>query len=311
MAHKKILITGGAGFIGSHLAQEASYDGLNVVVLDNLSSGKPENLNGLNNIEIIEQDIRNADFINKLFAREKFDLVFHEAAIASVQKSISDPKNTYNVNVTGTNNIFKAALDNGVEKVVFASSAAVYGNDPLLPKKEIYTPRPVSPYGQHKLENENTAKKLSAKKKTDFVALRYFNVFGERQDPDSEYSGVISIFMNKISKDLPINIYGDGQQTRDFIYVKDIVKANFLAAEINTDSFSSFNVGTGIQTSILEMAKIIYKSYQKKEQINFLPGRKGDIKHSLADITAIKTYLDFFPEWQVASGIDQIVKHNG
>ena len=220
----KILVTGGAGFIGSHIVEELVLLDHKVTVIDDLSSGKMENIAQFDkeHVEFIKMDIRDEDAGKSLFDEKKFDVVFHQAAIASVNKSITEKEYTRSVNVQGTENIFKNAVRTNVDKVIFASSAAVYGDDPILPKNEFMPLRPVSPYGEHKMINEDMALIYSEKASTQFLGLRYFNVYGERQNPSSEYSGVISIFQNKISKGEDVVVYGDGEQTRDFVYIKDV-----------------------------------------------------------------------------------------
>lgn len=304
---KKILVTGGAGFIGSHIVEEAVRRGHKVLIVDNLSSGKLQNLDHINqaNLRIHNADIRDRIFINELFEKESFDLVFHEAAIASVQKSIVEPEYTYNVNVVGSNNIFEAAVKTNVQKVVFASSAAVYGDNPDLPKTEDMDVKPVSPYGDHKLMNEKSALAYSWQGTTQFVALRYFNVYGQRQDPASEYSGVISIFLDKISRGETVTIFGDGQQTRDFVYVKDIVQANYLSAEKGHEDFNVYNVGTETQTSVKQLAEIIHDVYSKSYRINHEEAREGDIKFSYSSIKKIRS-IGFNPDYSVSQGIQGI-----
>ncbi|OGI09076.1 MAG: hypothetical protein A2Y40_10745 [Candidatus Margulisbacteria bacterium GWF2_35_9] len=301
---QNILVTGGAGFIGSHIVEEGIKRGHRVVVMDNLSSGKVENLAHIDQtqLRIHKEDIRDIEFVNHLFKKESFDIVFHEAAIASVQKSISEPDYTYSVNVEGANNIFKAASKNNVRRVVFASSAAVYGDNPDLPKAEEMVATPVSPYGEHKLMNEKSAFEFSQKGTTKFTALRYFNVYGERQDPKSEYSGVISIFLDKISKHQSITIFGDGQQTRDFVYVKDIVTANYMAANNDQHLFSVYNVGTEIPTSLRTLAEVIHDVYKSSYKILYDKERLGDIKYSYSCIKKIRL-IGYSPEYTIDQGI--------
>jgi UDP-glucose 4-epimerase len=224
----KYLVTGGAGFVGSHIADALIERGHQVVVLDNLSSGHRENLaDVIARIEFIEGDIRDPETCLK--AAEGCDGIFHEAALVSVPDSINRPRDNHDINITGTLNILEAARKQGVKRVVFASSAAVYGDNPDLPKREDMLPEPKSPYALAKLTGEYYLKVYAECYGLETVALRYFNVFGSRQDPSSMYSGVISIFSERIKKGLPITIYGDGRQTRDFVNVRDVVSANLLA----------------------------------------------------------------------------------
>ncbi len=308
---KNILVTGGAGFIGSHIVEEAVNRGYNTLVLDDLSTGKKENLEHLpqDSYRLIQGDIRDNNLINQVFKDNAINCVFHEAAIASVQKSITDPENTYSINVEGTRNVFEAAVDHGVERVVFASSAAVYGDDPKIPKVEDMSPKPISPYGEHKLENEKMAAKLSLKGSTKFVALRYFNVYGLRQDPASEYSGVISIFINRILSGQKITIYGDGKQTRDFVYVKDVVAANYLVAEKIARGFAIFNVGTGLQTDLNELVGIIFSLSSNVDNIKYELSRAGDIRHSLADIINLRRETGYKFDYEIKNGLSQLISH--
>ncbi|MEI7851114.1 MAG: NAD-dependent epimerase/dehydratase family protein [Kiritimatiellales bacterium] len=224
----KYLVTGGAGFIGSHITDTLVEQGHDVVVLDDLSSGHKANLSEVwNKIEFIEGDI--CDAATCLKAAEGCDGIFHEAALVSVPDSINRPRDNHDINITGTLNILEAARQQGVKRVVFASSAAVYGDNPELPKREDMLPEPKSPYALAKLTGEYYLKVYAECFGLETVALRYFNVFGPRQDPSSMYSGVISIFSERIKKGLPITIYGDGEQTRDFVNVADVVSANLLA----------------------------------------------------------------------------------
>ncbi len=300
----KTLVTGGAGFIGSHIVEELVLLDHKVTIVDNLSSGSLENLAHIDqkNIEFIHMDIRNEDAVAKLFEQGKFDVVFHQAAIASVQKSINEPENTKSVNVAGTENIFKHAQRTGVDKVVFASSAAVYGDGPVLPKNEFMQLHPTSPYGEHKMINEDLAVIYSEKGSTQFMGLRYFNVYGERQNPSSDYSGVISIFKERIFKGQDVTIFGDGSQTRDFVYIKDIVTANIMMMMSYSD-FSIYNVGSGVQSSLTDLIKVFQKVYSKDVQVVYKDVRKGDIKFSVADISRIKNDFSFSPRYDLLQGI--------
>lgn len=229
----KYLVTGGAGFIGSHIVDALVAGGHTVVVLDNLSSGHRENLAGVAGaVEFIEGDIRHAETC--LQAAQGCDGIFHEAALVSVPDSINRPRDNHDINITGTLNVLEAARQQGVRRVVLASSAAVYGDNPELPKREELLPEPKSPYALAKLAGEYYLKVYAECFGLETVALRYFNVFGPRQDPSSMYSGVISIFAERVKKGLPITFYGDGQQTRDFVNVADIVQANLLAMNVKT-----------------------------------------------------------------------------
>lgn len=302
----KILVTGGAGFIGSHIVEELVLLGHKVIIIDDLSSGKLENLDG-DCVEFIKMDITDENSIEAIFNEKQFDVVFHHAAIASVQKSIVDKERTRLVNVQGTENIFKNAVKNNVDKVIFASSAAVYGDDPALPKNEFMQIHPISPYGEQKMINENMALIYSEKGNTQFMGLRYFNVYGERQNPSSEYSGVVSIFQDRISKGQDVVIYGDGTQSRDFVYVKDVVTANIMMM-MSYQDFSVYNVGTGVQRSVKEIVSIFEDIYKTKVNINYQESRKGDIVHSVADIGRIKNDFSYFPRYTLEQGLSSFCK---
>lgn len=305
----KYLVTGVAGFIGSHIAEELIKDKNNVVVgIDNFYSGKKENIDLLkkkseNNFIFLEADIRDNLEIENIFKTYKIEYVFHQAAIASVQCSMEDPSFTNLVNVQGTLNILESSRKTKVKKIVFASSAAVYGAEPTLPKDEDSIVKPISPYGLEKYICEEYLELYSSLYDIECVALRYFNVYGERQDPNSEYSGVISIFDNKIKDKQSITIFGDGTQYRDFIYVKDVVKANLNAMKYNTGKFNIFCVGTGIQTSINELVDVIQEKYHQNINISYRDSREGDIKASICDNKKTLKELKLFMQTVIRNGI--------
>ncbi|WP_099211429.1 SDR family oxidoreductase [Thermococcus henrietii] len=300
MRNKLIVVTGGAGFIGSHIAWELVKDN-EVIVIDNLYTGKAENVPP--GAKLVKADIRDYEAIAELVSNA--DYVFHEAAQVSVVESIRDPVFTEEVNVLGTLNILRALLD-GHGKLIFASSASVYGDNPNLPLKETERPRPLSPYGVTKATVEEYLRVYHELYGLPVVALRYFNVFGPRQG-FNQYAGVISIFINKALAGEPLVIFGDGKQTRDFIYVKDVVRANLLVAESKRANGRIFNVATGKQTSILELAMKIIEITGTTSSIIFDKPRPGDIRHSLADITEIKK-LGFEPEWSLEEGLKKTVE---
>jgi UDP-glucose 4-epimerase len=337
----KYLITGGAGFIGSHLTDALVEQGHDVVVLDNLSSGHKENLEQvMARIEWIEGDVRDPDTCLK--AAEGCDGIFHEAALVSVPDSINRPRDNHDINITGTLNVLEAARANGVKRIVFASSAAVYGDSPELPKREDMLPEPKSPYAMAKITGEYYLKVYAECYGLETVALRYFNVFGLRQDPSSMYSGVISIFSERIKKGLPITIYGDGQQTRDFVNVKDIVSANLLAmttdylatkghensqkeetprstphapyavlnvatSHLPPSTFHTFNIATGQQCSLLELLDTLGEIFGVEPELAFAPARPGDIRHSLADISNVRKKLGYEPKIKLKEGLAQLM----
>lgn len=337
----RYLVTGGAGFIGSHITDALIEQGHKVVVLDNLSSGHRENLaNVIARIEFIQGDVRDAATCLK--AAEGCDGIFHEAALVSVPDSINRPRDNHDMNITGTLNVLEAARQQGVQRVVFASSAAVYGDNPELPKRESMLPEPKSPYAMAKLAGEYYLKVYAECFGLETVALRYFNVFGPRQDPSSMYSGVISVFSERIKKGLPITIYGDGQQTRDFVNVKDVVQANFLAMQVDSqrpavfagyaepredrgqksvlkpkaqslkpsasaERFAAFNVATGKSHSLLDLVSVLGELCGTKPEVTFSPSRPGDIQHSLAGISKVRNILGYEPKVSLENGLRDLV----
>ena len=293
--NKLIVVTGGAGFIGSHIAEELR-DENEVIVIDNLYAGKIENVPP--NVKFLQADIRDYQSIAELISHA--DYVFHEAALVSVVESVERPLLTEEINVLGTLNILKA-LSEGHGKLIFASSAAVYGDNPNLPLKESEKPEPLSPYGVTKIAGEYYCKVFYELYGVPTVSLRYFNVFGERQGYN-QYAGVISIFINRALKGEPLIIYGDGKQTRDFIYVKDVVKANILAAKSSKANGKVFNVARGERTTILELALKIIDATNSSSSIIFDKPRPGDIRDSQADISEIRK-LGFKPEYSLEDGL--------
>jgi UDP-glucose 4-epimerase len=301
----RALVTGGAGFIGSHIVERLCRDGHTVVVYDNLTSGKRSNLGFSSEIEIIEGDIRDAPQLDYYAA--KCDVIFHEAAIVSVPYSVEHPQETHDVNIQGTLNVLQAARRQRVKRVVFASSAAVYGQEPTLPKKESMRMEPLSPYGVEKATSEFYLATWSELFGVETVALRYFNVFGPRQDPSSAYSGVISIFAARaIAAKKPV-IYGDGNQSRDFVYVSDVVEANMLAATKSGVSGKVFNVGAGKRTTLNELCAALGKISGLDFSADHQPARAGDIVHSYADIARARAELGYEPAVDVESGLEKLI----
>ncbi len=304
---KKALVTGGAGFIGSHIAQALIDEKCGVSIIDNLSTGHMENISRLEDkIEFYKGDIRNRDILLK--ASKGCDIIFHEAALVSVPQSVENPVESAMINEIGTLMVLEAARQNNVKRVVFASSSAIYGDNPESPKTEDMAPKPMSPYAVQKLVSEFNARLYSELYGLETVCLRYFNVFGPRQDPSSPYSGVISIFMKKVfSNEEPV-IFGDGNQTRDFVFVKDVVKANLLAASLPDAKGQAFNVGTGVSITINELWEIISEKTGVKLAPEYAPEREGDIYESLSDISLAKSVLGFYPEYSFDDGIEVTMK---
>ncbi len=297
---KKYLVTGGAGFIGGHIAQKLSEEGHEVVVLDSLRTGFEKNLEGLN-VKYVKGDIRDADLVKELALGTS--AIFHLAALVSVPESLLKIKECVDINVNGTINILDAAKQNKNCKVILSTSAANYGDNPELPKVETMVPEPMTPYSITKLDGEFYLKMYLDQFQVQTAALRYFNVFGPRQNPKSAYAAAVPIFIDKALKNKPITIYGDGLQTRDFIYVKDVVRANILAAKKGN---GTFNVALGHSTTIVDLAKKIISLTNSKSEIKFLEERPGDIKHSIADVTKFKN-LGFEPKFSLDEALEETI----
>jgi UDP-glucose 4-epimerase len=307
MINKRIIITGGAGFIGSNLARYLSNLHNHVVVIDDLSTGRKENISDLiydHKIEFVNGSITNLDLLQDTF--KNIEYVFHEAALPSVPRSIKDPLTTNQVNITGTLNVLIAAKDTGVQKVIYASSSSVYGDTPTLPKKESMTPNPLSPYAISKLAAENYCEVFTHVYHLPTVALRYFNVYGPRQDPLSEYAAVIPKFISCILKGQSPIVYGDGEQTRDFTFINDVILANILAAEIETTGV--FNAAGGRRITINELAVTVMKICHTKLKIVYEDSRPGDIKHSLADGSKAKDAFGFIPKYNLEKGLKETIE---
>ena len=303
----KYVVTGGAGFIGSHLIEKLVKQGDVVTVLDNLNTGKIENLKSVSKkINFVQNDIRDFEVLRSLM--ENVDGVFHQAAMASVQDSFRIPEKFHDVNVNGTENIFKIAKEFGI-KVVYASSSSVYGDTSILPITESDEKRPINPYAKTKLEKDKLAEQY-AKNGLKVIGLRYFNVFGPRQS--KEYAGVIKLFLERIQQGLPPLVNGDGLQIRDFVYVDDAVNANILSMESDID-FEFFNIGTGTTISILDLANMIIKFSGLKIKPIHRSALPGDVRATQADITKVKTMLKWRPttsiqDWLKSAVLD--VKNN-
>lgn len=306
----KYVVTGGAGFIGSHIVEELVRQHHEVVVIDNLSSGKRENIAPFlsqSPVTFVQGSITDLPLLKEYFSGA--DGVFHEAAIASVPRSVANPAETHDVNLTGTLNVLIAARDCGIKKVVFASSAAVYGDNPELPKRESMMPDPLSPYAVTKLAGENYCSVFSGLYGMQCVSLRYFNVFGPRQDPGSPYSGVITKFISNTLAHKPVTIFGDGKQTRDFVYVKDVVRANILA--MDAGKAGVYNVACGTQINLLELLEIISDVCGVKVPVTFEKVAQGDVRFSVADIAGAKEALGYVPEYSVQEGLVETVRWFG
>ena len=299
---KKVLVTGGAGFIGSHLVDALLSDGCQVVVLDDLSTGRLSNLkHNLDKITFHKGEICDRKSLEN--AVKDCDVIFHQAAMVSVPQTIEDPVGSAKINEIGTLSLLESARKNKVKRVVLASSSAVYGDDSDLPKHENMGVKPLSPYAVQKLSNEYYARLYYDLYGLETCCLRYFNVYGPRQDPDSPYSGVISIFMSKaVSQKSPV-IYGDGNHYRDFIFVNDVVRANLLAAETNGANKEVFNIGTGKYVTIDRLWEMTCDLSGLSIKPEYKPPRDGDIVESVANINQAKTVLGFNPEYSFEEGL--------
>ena len=301
----KYLITGGAGFIGSHIARALLEQGADVRVLDNFSSGKRENLKGLN-VEILEGDLRDASTVTR--AVRGVEVIFHEAAFVSVPESMEKPQECLDVNVTGTSMLFEAARKAGVGRVVIASSAAVYGDSDAMPLVENTPLKQLSPYAVSKRIDEMYAELFTNQFGLEVAALRYFNVYGPRQRPDSMYAAAVPIFIRRMLDNKPITVYGDGGQTRDLINVRDVVQANLLASQHPAAPGQIFNVCTGVETRILDLLDILYKLFPNAPKHIHAETRAGDIYRSIGTPKKIKDTLGFDPKVTLAEGLKEAVE---
>jgi UDP-glucose 4-epimerase len=302
----KYLITGGAGFIGSHIAETLVERGHSVRILDNFSTGRKENLSAVSGrVEILEGDIRDGNSVRKAVAG--MDFVFHEAALVSVSQSVENPEETLAVNVGGTLNVLQAAREAGVHKVVLASSCAVYGAG-SIPAREEQPTIPLSPYAASKLAGEAFAQSYFSSFRLPCVCLRYFNVFGPRQDFHSPYSGVIAIFIAHAAAGAPVTIYGDGRQTRDFIYVGDVVRANLLACESDRADGRALNIGTGRGRSLLELRSELETLTGARMKLEMSDPRTGDIRHSRCAPNRARALLGFTPRTDFRTGLEATLR---
>lgn len=306
----KILITGGAGFIGSHLAEYFTNSNHEVFILDNLSTGHRSNVSFIDDLHFIENDVTNKTLVQDLIKEEQFDIVIHLAAVVSVVETINNPILSQKVNIDGTLNILEAnrQYNENLKKFVFASSAAVYGNTKGLPKKVETFIDPESPYAIEKYAGEQYTKLYNKLYGLPTTALRFFNIYGPRQDPSSPYSGVLSIMHSKFQKDEAFKFFGDGEQTRDFVYVKDLVQA--VSIVINSDYANGgiYNLGTSKPLSLLEMFDEFKKLYSKTIDYSFTEARSGDIKHSYAEIDDLKA-LGYTPKYSVEEGLKEYINY--
>jgi nucleoside-diphosphate-sugar epimerase len=302
-----VLVTGGAGFIGSHIVDALLGQGMCVRILDNLSTGNLDNLRHCRHeVEFIEGDLRDVDTCYR--ACKGVETVFHQAALPSVPRSIADPLTSHAVNVDGTLQMLMAARDEGVRRFIFASSSSVYGNTEVCPKHEGLTPCPLSPYAINKLTGEHYCKVFHALYGLQTVALRYFNVFGPRQDPNSQYSAVIPKFVAAAMNGETVTVNGDGSNSRDFTYVDNVVQANLLASWVPGAAGGVFNVGCGSSHTLNDLCRGIEAATGRALRVQHGPAREGDVRHSMADITAARTQLRYEPAISFQMGLERTVR---
>ena len=305
----QVLVTGGAGFIGSHIVDRLLSDGHSVRVLDDFSTGKRENLPPHRELEIVTGDV--GDFAGALQAMQGVELVFHEAAVASVPRTVGDPLGSQRTNYLGTLNVLEAARQCGTKRVVFAASAAAYGDLPNLPKREDMPVKPQSPYAVDKLASEYACQVYHRLYGLDTVCLRYFNVYGPRQDPSSPYSGVISIFVDRLRQGKQPTIYGDGEQTRDFVSVTDVVEANIRAATVPEAAGGVFNVAGGSPVTLNELLRTLCRLCDMPFAPGYAAGRLGDIRDSYAVVGKAKQLLGWTPKINLEQGLRELLESAG
>lgn len=305
-----VLVTGGAGFIGSNLVETLLRKGHKVRVLDNFSTGKRENLIfdvAYTELEIMDGDICSFDICQK--AVRGVDFVFHHAALPSVQRSVEDPLTTNSVNAEGTLNLLIASKESGVKRFIYASSSSIYGDSPTLPKREDMPPNPKSPYALQKYTGEQYCCLFYHLFGLETVSFRYFNIFGQRQDPQSIYSAVIPRFINALIEGKPPIIYGDGEQSRDFTYIDNVIQANILAMEKDHLRGEVFNIGCGERISLNKLLEILYDIFGFRIPPMYMEPRKGDVRHSLADIGMARNILNYKPLVKIEEGLKKTVKY--
>jgi len=304
----KLLVTGGGGFIGSHLAMQLAELGHEIRILDNFASGQRSNMLALpDDVELIEGDIQSYERAHN--AVIGCDIVFHQAALPSVPRSVQDPLTSNATNITGTLNILLAARDAGVRRVIFASSSSIYGSSPEMPKREDVLPLPISPYAAAKLACEGYCRSFADVYGLETVALRYFNVFGPRQDPRSEYAAAVPKFINELMAGERPTVFGDGEQSRDFAYVENIVQANLLAMDAQGVAGQVFNVACGERITINQLLAELRDILDADIEAEYVASRPGDVRHSLADISRARVALGYEPSVGLREGLRRTVDH--
>ena len=302
----KALVTGGAGFIGSHIVDRLLQDGHEVIVLDDFSTGHRQNLADNEKLVIVDGDIRDFKMVNACM--QGVDWVFHKAAVASVPKTVNDPIGSSAVNYQGTLHVLEAARHNKVKRIVFASSAALYGDEPTLPKVETMLPVTLSPYAVDKLASEYACGMYTRLYGLETVSLRYFNVYGPRQDPSSPYSGVISIFADKLNQGTSPTIFGDGEQTRDFVYVSDVVEANMRAISQDAPVGQVINIATGNKITLNQLLNTFCEIKQVEFNAEYQDPRQGDIKESYANVSKAASILGWNSTVKLDQGLRKLIE---
>jgi nucleoside-diphosphate-sugar epimerase len=303
----RYLVTGGAGFIGSHIVRRLVEDGEQVRVVDNLSTGQVCRLDAVRSaIQFIEGDLAEAAIALKAVAG--VDFVLHQAAVPSVQRSVADPVATNQANVTATVNLLEACRNARIRRVVFAASSSAYGDTEILPKHEDMAANPLSPYALQKFVGERYCNLYHELYGLETVSLRYFNVFGPEQDPHSEYSAVIPKFVTRLLANQPITIFGDGEQSRDFTFIDNVVEANLLALKASGADGKMCNIGCGQRITLNQLVKFVEKQLGVTAQVNYVPPKAGDVRHSLADISRAKAILGYKPKIMVEEGLRRTIE---
>ena len=302
------LVTGGAGFIGSHIATRLADDGAKVRIFDNLSTGDIKNFSHLQGqIDFQQGDLR--DYQQVTNAVKGIDVIFHQAALASVPRSVENPVESHDACVTGTVNLLDAARKNGVKRVVYAASSSAYGNQPVMPKHEGQVPQVLSPYAAAKLAGELYCEAFASSYDLETVRIRYFNVFGPRQDPNSPYSAVIPLFISALLSGKQPTIFGDGLQSRDFTFVRNVVDANILASKAENVSGNVYNVACGDSLNLNDLLKMICEMLDSEFNPTYESARTGDVKHSWSDISAATRDLGYQPQTDLRTGLQETVDY--
>lgn len=303
MAHS-FLVTGGAGFIGSHLVHRLLREGGRVRVVDNLITGNRGRLRSVeSDLEFVLGDLGDPEVCNRVV--QGIDYVLHQAAVPSVQRSVRDPVATNHANVTATLNLLESCRKQGVRRLIYAASSSAYGNTKVLPKQEDMAPNPMSPYALQKYVGERYCQLFNQLYNLETVCLRYFNVFGPAQDPDSEYSAVIPKFTTRLRRHQPLVVYGDGEQSRDFTYIDNVVDANYLALQAPQAAGAVINIGCGARITLNQLIGLLEEILQVRAVIDYQPARLGDVRDSLADITRAQDVLAYRPQVGVKAGLQK------